>query len=365
MNQVTVTAPAKIILLGEHAVVYPPYKGIASSINITWAATATESNSKNYINLTNTISPQFSFESSISDIDRLYEQFKEMYSESCIEGRYSEFKEFLHANQGELKLAVGLAKEYIEDNGGVMPSCEVTVSCNIPYVKGFGGSASIGSTIMYSIIQLSGVEVSMDQMFELTHHFENYHHSNSSGLDPATVVYGGLVEYYRDNEENKYINQIEIKNSKIQDILNNFFIVHTGTSTESTGDLVHFVAKKISKDSTQEILSQINNNTKEFLELVSSDTSEDLENRTIRLINTNGKLLENLGVVSESGIEFCEFVRGNGGAAKMSGGGGIEGACGAILVYHKDKKIVIERAISRGYKVYETGFGVEGLKLVE
>ena len=82
----------------------------------------------------------------------------------------------------------------------------------------------------------------------------------------------------------------------------------------------------------------------------------------VEIINTNGILLEQMGVVSDIGINLSDEIRNNGGAIKMCGGGGRgDGPTGAMLAYQPDKNF-LDKIISKyNIKKFEVNFGGEGV----
>ncbi len=83
---------------------------------------------------------------------------------------------------------------------------------------------------------------------------------------------------------------------------------------------------------SKEIIQNIERNTERAMKLIKSNqiTPEVWK----ELINTNGELLEYLGVVPEKFINVSHEVRRKGGAIKISGGGATKGdAAGVFLGY--------------------------------
>ncbi len=156
-------------------------------------------------------------------------------------------------------------------------------------------------------------------------------HGNSSGIDPAVVVYGGLIAFTK----GKPIERLKI-NRPIK-----LLLVNSGRPTESTKEMIELVARNPDKDMLIEKIGELTQKAKAKLEM-GEDVAE--------LLNENGLLLEQLGVVGKKARELSEVLRTIGAKVKISGAGGVASGSGMMMVVHPDltqiKKLLDNKQIS-------------------
>jgi len=93
--------------------------------------------------------------------------------------------------------------------------------------------------------------------------------------------------------------------------------------------------KRINPTRFEQLLNRSNQICRDFINSPDPDM--------FTLINENGLLLEEIGVVSEKVINFSEMIRENNGAIKIAGAGGRAGeGAGICLVIMKDKEKLID-----------------------
>ncbi len=193
----------------------------------------------------------------------------------------------------------------------------VLVESELPIGAGLGSSAAVAAATIKAVRKYLGKTIEKEELFELTMECERIAHGNPSGIDPATVVYGGLIAFTK----GKPIEKLVIK--KPIEVL----LVNTGKPEETTKEMVELVAKREGKE---RIITEIGRITKEVRErlVVGEETGE--------LFNKNGILLEELGVVGERAISLADKLRGLGAAVKITGAGGVASGSGMMLVFNLD-----------------------------
>jgi len=262
---------------------------------------------------------------------------------------------------GEMALAVsidqgvtvtvseGEAIEYREDTKGLIPkaiglaggdeSLRVEIQSELPVGSGLGSSAAVSAAVIRAVREYLGKPVDNDELFRLTHIVENIaHNGKSSGVDPAAVVYGGLIAYIK----GKPIEQLEIPKAI------KLLLVMTAEPSESTGEMVEIAALNPRK---KEIFGEIG-------KLVRIIREKMLEGEVVfDLLNQNGLLLEQLGVVSESGRELSSQLREMGYAVKIAGAGGVKTGSGMMIVMGEDFAKAKSLLDNMGTKYFETEIG--------
>jgi len=83
----------------------------------------------------------------------------------------------------------------------------------------------------------------------------------------------------------------------------------------------------------------------------------------IELIRENERYLEELGVVSDYTIDLIKEIEKIGGAAKISGAGGIKDNSGILLVYHPDKEKLLNFAKEKKLTVLPAKFTAKGVRI--
>lgn len=311
MKKVTVSAPAKIHLSGEHAVVYGNPAVLASTSNRLYVTLSSDVLAKSV--------PVSSFRKNDVYINRIIEIFETHYD--------IRIKDALH----------------------------MAIVSDIPIGVGMGSSAALAAALIGGLMQFYQKGWNVQKINDLSYQAEGFVHKNSSGSDPTVVTHGGLLWY---RKELDYLKMFWILSYKIPKNFPSIVLIHT-KRTESTGDLVTLVAEKNTA------------NPNEFIQLlwefqhVTKDMVSAIHDENILLftdaIRKNEMLLEKLGVVSASTKKLIREIEKKGGVAKISGAGGVNKGSGTILAVHKDPKVL--QSIAKKYtfqfsQVALSGFGV-------
>jgi mevalonate kinase len=87
-----------------------------------------------------------------------------------------------------------LIRKAIEVAGGD-ENFPVDISSELPIGSGLGSSAAVAAATIRVVREYLGKPIDNDELFTLTMECEKLAHGNPSGLDPVTVIYGGLIAY--------------------------------------------------------------------------------------------------------------------------------------------------------------------------
>lgn len=306
--QIQSSFPSKLILFGEHSVVHG-YHSILIPLSITLWVGAEAPKDEKIIELINDDNGEvFEFK---FDVDSLTLEREEL------------------SRLNYTKYVFAIAKECLKKRNIDMRGCKLVLKSLIPR-GGFGGSASFTAGIVDVVLKYHNVELSKSELLELVIQGENFQHGNSSGADPTVIVHNKPIIYSK-SEGKRFIDFP----SNIISILNqNLFVIQTGRDGLATKDLVDLVAKFKEQNSEQckLIFDSIEQNIADFL----SEIGEIDLPKFKEFINTNGRLLEDLGVVSNPVVQISQEIRSMGGAVKVSGAGGVgDGGSGAVIVVHE------------------------------
>ena len=117
------------------------------------------------------------------------------------------------------------------------PHFEMTISSSIPIAAGLGSSAALAVAITKSMSQFLGIHLSNDEINALAYKSEEVQHGSPSGIDNSVITLGQPILF----RKSKPISQIKIK-SPIQIIL-----ADSGRRT-LTKEVVSFVKQNLEKD---------------------------------------------------------------------------------------------------------------------
>lgn len=308
-KSITAIAPGKLILCGEHAVVAG---GTAIAIAVQRYAkttiTRTEKNNSVFFNLLN-MEHKGSY-----TVDKL----------SAIKNRLKNgYQGFL---KGENRLRDVVQKpfelmQYTASNvlDTLSPKTDIGVEIeshsDIPIGCGMGSSAaSIVSTNFALSHFFDKKDLTAEKYFELGLDAENLQHGRSSGLDIQMALHGGVVKYQQG------------KTAVISTPKFNIYFHNSGKPSSSTGECV---------TQTQMVFQQEPELLAAF-EQVSHDVETAIVNNDealmINAIRHNHQLLVKTGVVPKNIQTLVAQVEAAGGAAKITGGGSIQGETAGCVI---------------------------------
>lgn len=203
------------------------------------------------------------------------------------------------------------------------------INSQIPVRRGLGSSAALSAATSGAFLEFyTGRQFGNEIINNVAYQGEKYFHKNASGVDVAASCFGGLI-YYR--KEFDFLKNISALNFKIpRSIEDNLYLVDSGRSEESTAELVNSVGEAINKKPrfVEEVLNDIEKTTKR---MVVSFIKEDAVFFQKSLVD-NQIYLEMLGVVSGRAKKILKQLELY-GVGKITGAGGQKKGSGYILFY--------------------------------
>lgn len=159
------SAPAKVILLGEHAVVYeqPAIAVPVSSLRAHAAAAAAPAGS------------------GLTVIARDLNQTLPINVDSAVV-------------ENALALAARLA---LRELNLPAPDMTITVTSDIPLASGLGSGAAVSAALMRALAEALGTSLPNERLNELVYEVEKLHHGWPSGIDNTVIVYEQPILYQR------------------------------------------------------------------------------------------------------------------------------------------------------------------------
>lgn len=276
--KISYSAPGKVILSGEHVVVYGK-PALVSAINL-----------------------RLKF--SLTILER-----------SCKDGKLD--KEILFISKEVKKYLISQKIKFVDK------PFNFKIESDIPVGRGLGSSAALSVASVATFLEFYlGRKFEKETINNLAFQIEKHFHNNPSGVDNSAACFGGLILY----QKQKSLKNLDYKIPK--NIKEKLFLIDSGKPEETSGEMVDFVKTKINED----ILNEIEKITSK---LVISIKKND-ESIFKKCLIDNEKELEKLGIVSEKTkkllVSLSKF-----GVGKVTGAGGLETNSGYIFFY-TDKK---------------------------
>lgn len=354
-EQISVSAPGKIHLLGEHAVVYGKPAILTAVdkrcvVRISPTDDSTIKVSSANLDSSVTISPDQVHERRES-AQAQWERYRDSNDASILKAITADEMAFPI-------IAIGEALHYF---GKDLPSgFSLSIDSEVPIGAGLGSSAATAVSVVAAMSSFLGqnIDANRGAINDIAFLVEQKKHGMPSGGDNAAVAYGGLIWFRKETPDLKIIQPVPFPVP--EEIARNFLIIDTGRPKESTGDMVAMVRGKHQKDqaSVDVILSDQERLTRELLSALKAGE----ESAIMEIIKSGSHNLRRLGVVSPSTAAIIDEIESAGGVAKICGAGGSTEASGVVLSYHPDTKVLEKIATGHALKHYQTTLGAEGLR---
>ena len=305
------SAPGKVILFGEHFVVYG-IKSILCSINKRVTVTAEKTNERKI--------------SINSEIGKLVLEPNESISEMN-----SPLKPFYY-----------LANKAIKDqNIGL----KIQIESEIPLGAGLGSSSACCVAGAAAIFKLFG-EISKEKILEIAIEAEKTIYQNTSGADCTVSTYGGLMEYDKNNGFRKIEDE-----PNFQLVIANSNIEH---STETMVSRVKEFENK-NKEKFHELSNLESNLVNDVLKLIKENKIKGIGEK----INQNQKFLEEIGISNEQLEAMIKIGQKTSYGAKITGSGG--GGCIFALTNESNLDETIKEFVNKEYECFATKIDFKGL----
>lgn len=305
------SAPGKVILFGEHFVVYG-VKAILCAINKRVTVTAENIETK-----------IISIKSNIGDL--------ELQPNKPISEIDSPLKPFYY-----------LANKMIQNqNTGI----KIIVESEIPLGVGLGSSSACCVAGAAAISRLFS-DTSKEKILELAIEAEKTIFQNTSGADCTVCTYGGIMEF---NKENGYT---KIKSEP------NFHLVIANSNIEHSTELVVNEVKSFKEKNEEEFSKLCDNETnlvEDVLELLKENNTKKLGEK----INQNQKYLEAIGVSNEKIKEMIQIGMKSSFGAKITGAGG--GGCIFALTDETNLNETINQFRNKSFECFSVKIDLKGL----
>lgn len=336
------SAPGKVHLIGEHAVVYGEPAIIAAIGRRIWVEV--EKHDKVRVNDRNqSMEEEWSLEECIDSASRAQAMWMKGF-----EGKdFSELFSFVKSGQNFKKVAIGMILRRLGIDSGV----DVTIYGDVPLGSGLGSSASMAVALVKAVSELYEKNLPQEELNEIAFDIEKMVHGTPSGGDNTASCYGGLV-WFQKNDQGKPT--LEPLKEEIPYELENFVLAYIKKPVKTTGELVS-VVRGLDASAREPRVKAIGRATIEMRQALKSKDFAKVK----ELINLAWKNLSELGLSIPEADDLIAKIREMGGAAKLCGacGGGI------MLAYHEDKEALKKLISDSGYTPWETELGAGGIRI--
>lgn len=321
MDKITVSAPGKLMLLGEHAVVYG-HPCLVTAVEQRLKVTVEKSNT-NGLTLN---APDVS-------VNDYYKPIAQLGNGEIPKG----------AKFVEIAVLNFFQKHKFSDG------LKITTNSEFSSQFGFGSSSASTVCVVKALFELFEIKTTPKEIFDLSYKTVLDIQKTGSGFDVAAAVYGGVLYFITGG---KVIEPIIAGDLPL-------LVAYSGVKAD-TVSMINLVKEKMQthKEGVEEIFKNIANLVEEGkIALMEKDWQ-----RLGTLMNFNQNYLEDLGVSTEKLDDMVLAARKAGAfGAKLSGAGG--GDC-MIAVVPEEKRKNIEEAIkSVGGEILDVKVSNEGVKI--
>ena len=278
MPAFSASAPGKVILFGEHAVVYGR-PAIAVPVLQVRAKAIVSVDPRSAPGLVKLQAPDIGLETTLSDLPENH------------------------------PLAAVLLKAASAMKLSHIPACNIKITSNIPIAGGMGSGAAVSVAILRAFSASLGHPLSDEQVLEISYEVEVIHHGTPSGIDNTVITYAKPVYF--------------VKGKRIETlrVMQPFSLVVGDTGIQSpTSSVVSDVRKAWESASAQyeslfDAVGAITAAARKSIETGSIDALGSL-------MDENQALLQKMGVSSPELDRLIEAARSSGAlGAKLSGAG--------------------------------------------
>ncbi len=368
---ISVSAPGKLILMGEHAVVYGrPAIAAALDLRLTVNLTPLPPADAGAVHLDLPGLPHA--EATTWDEVRAYARAaRERWDAYAASPAARSFAAVRGEDPAHLvKVALGEAAEELGSSSGGRPGGEsstpglrLQVLSELPVGSGFGSSAATATAVVAALVLWHGgsleEEADLAAIERIAFAAERRQHGLPSGIDGATVLHGGLLWARK-----LAAGGIETEPFTLRSpVLDRIRVYDTGMPAEPTGAVVAAVRalRERGREAHERILDRIAAATSGFrgeLEAVRAEPA-----RIVQQIRAAEECLEELGVVPAEVRSLVRRIEAEGGAAKISGAGSLRGpGAGSLLVYHPELESLSGWSLLQPFPFYAVRLGAPGLR---
>ena len=300
-------APGKLILSGEHAVVYDK-PAIAMAIDRSAQSVILPSDDTDEISFElQDLSQSGSF--TIRALRELKNRLAKNYR-LFLEGKLG-IRDVLYKPVELFQFAFITILDglHLKVANGV----KIQLHSNIPIGCGMGSSAATVLSVLRGVGHYFRVEFRPEWYHAYSLEAENLQHGHASGVDTYISLNGGCARFQKGEAQKLPLPRMPMH------------LVHTGVPETTTGECVSRVRETFGDSN---IWSEFEAVTNAMEKALATNNLEDIQS----CIRENNRLLAGIGVVPGRVQEFISEVESTGAAAKVCGAGAVAGDKGGIVM---------------------------------
>lgn len=325
MKKITVSAPGKLMLLGEHAVVY----------GRPCIVTAVGQRMKVTVELTD--KPFFQLDAPDVQVINYKKPMADFVKGDIPKG--AKFVEIAVRN-----FLISHPERLAKDLG-----VKVTTKSEFNSKFGFGSSSASTVCVIKALSELSGAKLSNKDIFKLSYKTVLDIQGKGSGFDIAAGVFGGTLYFVTGGKVIEPLNKSSLP----------LIVGYSGIKAD-TVTLINKVSEKAARE--PEAVENIYNEIKRLVELGKEALLKEAFSTLGDLMNQNQALLSQLGVSIDKLDQMIQAALEAGAqGAKLSGAGG--GDCMICLVSPQKAKAVKKAITQAGGQVINVKTGVKGVRI--
>jgi mevalonate kinase len=319
-KQFKARSPAKLILSGEHAVVYGK-PAIAMAID-RYAQSTINANLSSAI-LFNCLNFKSAKSFTLQALEGIKYRLQDKYH-AFLEGRCG-IREVLKTPFELLQYTVTHLLDTL--NIPLSQGLEIRASSEIPIGCGMGSSAAIVMSTLYALAHFLKLDIDPARFLALGREAENLQHGYSSGLDLHLAMKGGCLRFEEGQTLVRALPNVPL------------CIVQTGTPESTTGQCVSMVSKHFKQGTMADDFAAI---TELFDQALQVNNISNMQ----ACIRQNHQLLVKIGVVPPKVQDYIRALEKEGAAAKICGAGAVHGNNAGVVL------VISERDLSAVTKDY-------------
>lgn len=307
MASIQSLAPAKIIISGEHAVVFGK-PALACAVNRYAKVTIQKMEERGIVfHLHDIKKTVLSTVSALKRIrERLLFSFREFASgKLSIRQVLSSPWEIFQYSLISILEACGIELE---------EGLAINFRSTIPIGCGMGSSAATAVSFMKAISHYLNLDKGIDWLEKCVFECERLQHGFPSGIDARLALHGGCIAFQKG---------VPLRTLPLPPP---FWLINTGTPLSKTGECVEHVKQHFASSDIWSEFEEVTRKIAFHLEHASLHSADFQQ-----LIQANERLLETIGVVPEKSIQFIQALEEEGISAKVCGAGAVRGQKGGVI----------------------------------
>ncbi len=336
---VTASAPGKVILFGEHAVVYDKL-GIACSFDKR-CQVKTSILDQGFVSIK---TESLNLNKSMQKKDLFF--FLNKINDLIEKKQFEEINKIFKGD--ELSPSFFVVANILNKYG--FKGLEIEINSDVP--KNLGSSSAVFSALTLSIVSVLEKNVSKEEISNFAYLGDIIAHGGTpSGIDNNIVTYGGYLQY----QKSKGIKVLDI------DFKIPLLIINSGEEAR-TGEMVSYVRNK--KEQSPEMVNAV----LESLDNLSKKALVGLKNQNLHIVGTlmnrYYQELRKLDISTKKLDQIVEIaLRNNVLGVKPTGGWG-GGCCLALMEKEEELEKLINVFNREGFHSFVGKIGVEGVKII-